>query len=43
MKNLGFANTMTEMMCMWICRMCMTSCASVSDKFSVLKADHGIV
>ena len=33
-------NTMMLEMCMWICRMCMTFCAFISDMFSISKVKH---
>lgn len=28
-------------MCMWICQMCMTLCAFISDMFPISKKKHG--
>lgn len=40
MKKSGFTATMMMEMCMWICRMCMTFCAFISDMFSISRVKH---
>lgn len=40
MKKSNFTTNIMMEMCMWICRMCMTFCAFISDMFSISKVKH---
>lgn len=38
-KRTDITNTMMMEMCMWICSMCMTCCAYLSDVFSISRVN----